>query len=353
MSKKKIDQGLVDASYNDIINSFKKDYGKDICAPSQTVIDTNLIVIPFSPKMDMGLGGGIQEGGVVVCSGHPKVGKTTSILHFCKNALKPEYGGEFCPDGRRMFYFDTEARLKKRDLEGIPGLDVDKIDVIASKKGRILAAEDYLSIAEKIVNQIPGAILFIDSASAMATSKELISSMSDMQMGDGPKLMAKWCRKCAAPIGINRCIVIYTIHLGADLGPGRIQYKEKGGQAVKYQLDTHIRAKYTEKWNIPQDSDNQIGQVVHWECVGSPLSGPGKKIKSYIRYNEGIDEVYEVMDLAVDLGLIKKSGAWYSIGEEGTEGSVKSHGLEKLRIKILEDEKLFSKIKLDVKEMLS
>jgi RecA/RadA recombinase len=163
----------------------------------------------------------------VVLTGQPKCGKTTTSLDFAANAQKPEYGSGSYKDGRMVYYLNIEGRLKKRDLEGIPGLNLEKFDVIGSQTGKILRAEEYLQIAERIINQEPGCVVIIDSYSALCTEAEITSDMDKMQRADGAKLLAKFCRKVANVIPVNKNIVIGITHLmGNPTGYGA-EFKEK------------------------------------------------------------------------------------------------------------------------------
>jgi len=135
-----------------------KTFGDDIILSGNAVVDKKVLTIPFSPSLDIILNGGVPEGSFVVLTGQPKCGKTTSSLDFAATAQKPEYAYGSFKDGREVYYLNIEGRLKKRDLEGIPGLNLSKFHVIGSQTGKILHAEEYLQIGERIINEIPGSI---------------------------------------------------------------------------------------------------------------------------------------------------------------------------------------------------
>ena len=123
-----------------------KKFGDDIILNGNSIIDKKLITIPVSPSLDIVLNGGIPEGSFVILTGQPKCGKTTTSLDFCATAQKKEYAHSSFSEGRNVYYLNIEGRLKKRDLEGIPGLDLTRFNVIGSKQGKILHAEEYLQI---------------------------------------------------------------------------------------------------------------------------------------------------------------------------------------------------------------
>tara|TARA_B100002019_G_C21274933_1_gene604911 strand:- start:10996 stop:12003 length:1008 start_codon:yes stop_codon:yes gene_type:complete len=304
----------------------KKNFGSDIMMSANALVDRQSIIIPVSPSLDMVLGGGVPEGSFVVLTGQPKCGKTTTSLDLAATAQKPEYQGDL-KKPRHVYYLNIEGRLKKRDLEGISHLDLDRFDIIGSQEGKILSGEEYLSIGERIINEEPGSIVIIDSYSALCTEAEITSSMDKMQRADGAKLLAKFCRKVANVIPVNKNIVIGITHLmGNPTGYGA-EFKEKSGQAIAYQTDIKMRAKTFKPWTLTDNT--QIGQTVEWQVLCSALSPPGGVTTSYIRYGSGVDKITEIMMLAIDIGVISKGGAWYSFEIEGEKK--KFQGTEKLR----------------------
>lgn len=333
--------------------SFKEDvlknFGDDIILTGNAVVDRKVITIPVSPSLDIVLNGGIPEGSFVVLTGQPKCGKTTSSLDFCATAQRPEYAYGSFKDGREVYYLNIEGRLKKRDLEGIAGLDLNRFHVIGSQQGKILHGEEYLQIAERIINEIPGSIIIIDSYSALCTEAEITSDMDKMQRADGAKLLAKFCRKVANVIPVNKNIVIGITHLmGNPTGYGA-EFKEKSGQAIAYQTDIKLRAKSFKPWLLSADS-TQIGQEIEWQVVCSALGPPGASITSYIRYGQGIDKQMELVQLASDIGLIHKGGAWYTL--TSLEDKPKFQGTEKIRQYLVDNPEVYQTLLSSVKETM-
>jgi recombination protein RecA len=325
-----------------------KTFGEDIILSGNAIVDRRSVVIPVSPSLDIVLNGGIPEGSFVVFTGQPKCGKTTTSLDFASTAQKPEYQGDL-KSPREVYYLNIEGRLKKRDLEGIPGLDLSRFHVIGSQQGKILHAEEYLQIAEKIINEIPGSVVIIDSYSALCTEAEITSEMDKMQRADGAKLLAKFCRKVANVIPVNKNIVIGITHLmGNPTGYGA-EFKEKSGQAIAYQTDIKLRAKTFKPWVLSADS-TQIGQEIQWQVVCSALGPPGAQITSYIRYGQGIDKYMEAICLASDMGLINKGGAWYTL--TALPDKPKFQGTEKVRNFLLENPKAYEDLVSTIKETM-
>lgn len=325
-----------------------KNFGSDIILSANTIVDRESVIIPVSPAIDTVLGGGIPEGSFVIFTGQPKCGKTTTSLDFAATAQKPEYQGNL-KNPRHVYYLNIEGRLKKRDLEGIQGLDLDRFDVIGSQQGKILHAEEYLQIAERIINEEPGCVLIIDSYSALCTEAEITSDMSKMQRADGAKLLAKFCRKVANVIPVNQCIVIGITHLMGNPGYGNVEWKEKSGQSVAYQTDIKLKAKMFKSWSATADGP-QIGQEVDWQVLCSALGPPGGVTKSFIRYGYGIDKPMELLNLCIDLGIISKGGSWYTITTE--EDKPKMQGTEKLRQYILDNPEAYDRLYKEFKNTM-
>jgi recombination protein RecA len=328
-----------------LIEDVTKQFGDEIILNGSAIVDKKTLVIPVSPSLDIVLNGGIPEGSFVVLTGQPKCGKTTTSLDFSATAQRKEYAHSSFKDGRHVYYLNIEGRLKKRDLEGVPGLDLSRFHVIGSQQGKILHAEEYLQIAERIINEIPGCVVIIDSYSALCTEAEITSDMDKMQRADGAKLLAKFCRKVANVIPVNKNIVIGITHLmGNPTGYGA-EFKEKSGQAIAYQTDIKLRAKTFKPWMLSADS-TQIGQEIEWQVICSALGPPGASITSYIRYGQGIDKHTELINFAVDLGLINKGGAWYTYEKE------KFQGMEKLRQYFVDNPEKYKQLENSVKETM-
>jgi recombination protein RecA len=333
---------------SNIKTEVKKDFGDDIILSGNSIVDKKVVVIPVSPSLDMILSGGVPEGSFMVLTGQPKCGKTVTSLDFAATAQRPEYQGSL-KTPREVYYLNIEGRIKKRDLEGIKGLDLARFHVIGSQQGKILHAEEYLQIAEKIINQEPGCVVIIDSYSALCTEAEITSDMDKMQRADGAKLLAKFCRKVANVIPVNKNIVIGITHLmGNPTGYGA-EFKEKSGQAIAYQTDIKLRAKTFKPWTTGADG-TQIGQEVEWQVICSALGPPGATTTSYIRYGQGIDKYTELVNMASDIGVINKGGAWYTLTT--VENQPKFQGVEKVRAFLVDNEEVFQNLYKQVKETM-
>tara|TARA_R110002020_G_scaffold37499_3_gene113259 strand:+ start:7357 stop:8334 length:978 start_codon:yes stop_codon:yes gene_type:complete len=289
-----------------------KEYGDVLHDPSY-ITDTELSVIPVSPKIDIALGGGVPEGSLFIMTGPEKVGKTVTALTFCANAQDIS---------RKVYYGNIEGRLRKRDLEGINGLSMDpkELEIIGSTQGNILSAEKYLGIFDNLIHTQPDCICVVDSFSALSSESELTGDLTDQQVMSVQKVLAKFCRRISNVLPINKVTVVGITHLMANMSTfGRGKTKvEKSGSALKYQVDVKLHATHSQ--SIMQ-GDTQIGQTVHWQVVTSAIGAPGQKVSSHIKYGRGIWKEMELADLLVDFGLVEKSGAWFKLpNDEKVQG---------------------------------
>ncbi len=330
-----------------IEESLLSKFGKGTLTSATSIIDSKNIIIPVSPAIDLILSGGIPEGSFVVTTGPPKLGKTSFCLHFAGHAQKPRYNSELSPkgQGRHIYFFNIEGRIKSRDLTGIKHLDIskEKFTIIESSPGNILTAENYIDIAEQLINEKPGCIFILDSFSALCTEEDYAGDIGKRFRANSPLLLARFCRRISNIIPINKSIVMGITHMIANQGMGMSPWMEASGRKLQYQTDVKLKGTHFTPW---KSGETQIGQDIHWECTTSAIGPPGGKCTSKFRYGYGIDKEAELVDLCVDLSLIKKGGAWYTLGEE------KFHGLENARSFLVKNPEKFEKLNREVREMM-
>lgn len=302
-----------------------KEYGKGVIKNGADFVKKNQIIVPISPAFDVACGG-VPTGGFTTLYGPPKVGKSVTALQIAANAQDPEYATDGEPEGRHIYYHNLEHRVQARDIQGIVNIELGRFHLIESIKGRILSAEEHLTLAEKTIKTHPGSIIIFDSVAAMCTETELNKGMGDFQRADAQRLLAKFCRRVAPSVYVNDCMVISITQLMGNPGgmPGSPTTKEKGGYAIGYQVDTKLQATHCTPWKLGTgEEDDQIGQIVHWKIINSPIKGHGKKLDSYLRYGIGLDKVWELVKLGESLGLVEKSGAWYAYKDTKAQGIAK------------------------------
>jgi recombination protein RecA len=332
---------------SDILKELSKAYGKDIFKSANSIIDRPRKIIPLAPRLNAALGGGLVEGGVIIFSGPEKFGKTTLALHAAAKAQKMY--------GKKVWYIDIECRLKKLNLQGIKDLDIseENFRVVQSEQGNILTAEKILDIVRKLVYSEPGCLIIMDSSSALCSEKEMVEDTSGQTRSLGPKLFANFCRTTGNAIIVNNVTLIVIQHLISDTsgkGGGKM---EDGGVALQYQQDIKLRGAYKEAWKVGSgENEKIIGQTLHWKMLTGALDGntPGVMVDTYLRYGTGIDELMDYIELASELSIIEKKGAWITI-DKGLETELKLQGDEKLYNMLKTDDVLRNRIIAKVNEM--
>jgi recombination protein RecA len=345
MSKKKKEDeidDIIELKDSAVKKKLIKDHG-DVFLSADFILGKKQTIIPVSPKLDIGLNGGIPTGTWGIISGKSKIGKSSMCLAICAKAQRPEYGS------RKCYYFDIEHRLTKKNLDGTPGLltDKDHFEVVTSTQGNILTAEKCLTIAETLLKNEPNIVIIIDSTSSLCTAKEYDSEMSATGRNEGPKLLAQFTRKLASVVPVQDSLVILIQHLIANTSGYGPAFMEDGGGKIIYQSDFKLRGTGFQKW---EEDEKQVGQVNTWDIVFSALGQPGGKVESYFRFGYGIDELYEAIDLACDFGIIEKGGAWFTI--PWLEEPVKIQGQKKVKTYLEKNPKVYTEVLAKIKEML-
>jgi recombination protein RecA len=306
MAKEKVENTTPMKPIDAVTKKITDKYGEGILINATNVLDEPQQIIPISPKLDLITGGGIPEGSWLTLTGKRKCGKTTLALHIASICQRPEYGG------RHVYYLDIEGRLKKMNLRGIANLDMSKFHRIRSKKGKIMSGQEFLQAGEDILKTHEKCVLIIDSYSQICHEKEMNEGIGGSTRGAGGyQLLAQFCRQLANVVPVMDSIVIGITHLMANPTGYGAPLQEKGGNAIEYQGDIKLKAKSVEYWRVGGDTGPIIGQKITWLCEWAALCGPGGEIDGYLRYGKGIDELYERIDIATDLGIIEKKSSWF------------------------------------------
>lgn len=293
---------------DNISSSIINKYG-DVVRSGTEVLENinNLTVIGLSPALDIALGGGLREGSVVVMTGDPKSGKTTTALHFAAKCQQL---------GKKVIYISTEGRLSKQNFEGIKNLQPDKILIVESTDDRVLSAEDFLNIIEFYINNDPSCLIITDSLSNMVPSCELEGEVRTGVRNALPRLLSMFFKRISGTLMKNKVILICITHNIANTGgsPYAPQKMADCGNMLQYQAGTNMVITHRGKWQVPKDTGPHVGQIANWSVKTSNAGGrPNSTAESWIRYGIGIDEVQEIVQIACEFRLIKASGAWYTI----------------------------------------
>ena len=252
-----------------------------------------------SMTLDLALGiGGIPRGRIVEIYGPESSGKTTVALHCIAEAQK--LGGE-------VAFIDVEHALDPVYAEKL-GVDIENLLVSQPDSG-----EQALEIAEALARS--GAIdcIVIDSVAAMVTKAEIDGVMGDTHVGQLARLMSQAMRKLTSVISKSNCAAIFINQVREKIG---VIYGNPettpGGRALKFYSTIRIEVRRGEQI---KNVSEVIGNRTRCKVVKNKVAPPFKECEFDIMYGHGISRTGEVLDIATDLGIVKKGGAWYSYNE--------------------------------------
>jgi len=348
-------KGKADTPTNNIEDRLLEQFGDGVIVNGSYVVEQPLTIVPVSPQIDIMLNGGVPFGSFIIPTGKPKVGKTSLSIDLAATAVNIPTKFD---NPRHIYYFKVEGRLQPRDLLGIHHLKehVDsKITIIQSRRGKILNAEDFLDIAEQLINEKPGCIFIMDSMSQLCSSSRRQKDWHDGKTfrDDTPVLLSNFCKRLCQVIPINESIFIGITHRIANTGIGFSPWAEASGNKVQYQVDVKLHATHNQIWKNKPSDETKVGIEVFWECYASPLQNGEsvEKCSSKFRFGWGIDKHTELLNVAADLRLIKKSGAWYELQDDNNT-TTKLQGLPAARQFLLENPKSTTKLYTQFREMM-
>ena len=283
------------------ISQIEKNFGKGTVMRLGDRPEMNVEAIPTgSLALDAALGiGGVPKGRIIEIYGPESSGKTTLALHIVAQAQKR--GGE-------VAFVDAEHALDP-DYAARIGVDIDSMLVSQPDTG-----EQALEITDALVRSGAVDVVVIDSVAALTPRAEIEGEMGDTFVGLQARLMSQALRKLAGNISKTNCVVIFINQLRMKIG---VMYGNPetttGGNALKFYASVRIDIRRTE---AIKNGTEIVGNRTRAKIVKNKVAPPFKEAIFDIMYGEGISKWGELVDLAVQLDLINKSGSWFSIGDE-------------------------------------
>ena len=288
------------------------------------------VISTGSMNLDMALGlGGVPRGRIIEIYGAESSGKTTLALHIIAEAQK---------EGGVAAFIDAEHALDPVYAKAL-GVNIDELLISQPDTG-----EQALEIADMLVRSGAMDVIVVDSVAALVPKAEIEGEMGDQQMGLQARLMSKALRKLTGSISKSNTVMIFINQIREKIGgfsftPGP-QTTTSGGRALKFFSTVRMEVK---RVGSVKQGDEVIGNEVTVKVTKNKVAPPFKEARFNVMYGTGISRIGEVLDVALELGIASKSGAWFSYGEERLgQGRVNVENMLK------ENKELYERIEKDV-----
>ncbi|NPA12711.1 MAG: recombinase RecA [Aquificae bacterium] len=309
----------------------EKKFGKgSIMTLSSEAIKSVETIPTGSLSLDMATGvGGIPRGKVIEIYGPESSGKTTLTLHIIAETQKM---------GGKAVFIDAEHAFDPKYASAI-GVNVEDLLVSQPDYG-----EQALEIAETLIRSGAVDVVIIDSVAALVPKAEIEGDIEESNVGLHARLMSKAMRVLKGAVNKSNTALILINQIREKVGAYGNPETTTGGRAIKFFADMRLEVR---KKDI-KDGSEKIGNRVKVKVVKNKLAPPFKEAEFDVIYGEGISREGEILDLGEELGIIQKSGAWYSYG------SIKlGQGKEKARLFLKENPQIREEIEQKIREELT
>jgi len=312
------------------IDKIDKDFGKGSVMMMNEKTNMEIDVISTgSIGLDMALGiGGLPKGRVVEIYGPESSGKTTLATHVIAEAQKK---GGMCAFIDAEHAFDSVYAKKL-------GVDIDNLLISQPDYG-----EQALEIADRLILSGALDVVVIDSVAALVPKSELEGEMGDSKMGLQARLMSQALRKLTATIHKTNCCCIFINQLREKIGVmfGNPE-TTTGGNALKFYASVRLDIR---RMTQIKDGDEAVGNHVKVKVVKNKVAPPFRQAEFDIIYGEGISKVGEIIDMGVELGIVQKSGSWFSYNNDKL-----GQGRESVKQLMLDNPEMATEIETKIRE---
>jgi len=314
------------------LDKLDKTYGKGtVMKLGDTAVEEVEVIPSGSLGVDLALGvNGYPRGRIIEIYGPESSGKTTLTLHAIAEAQKA---------GGIAAFIDAEHAFDRFYAQKL-GVDIDNLIISQPDNG-----EQALEIAENLIRSGAIDIVVIDSVAALTPKSEIEGEMGDSKMGLHARLMSQALRKLTGTISKTHCTVFFINQLREKIGVmfGNPE-TTTGGNALKFYASVRLDIR---KSTQIKDGENVIGNRTKVKVVKNKVAPPFRTAEFDIMYGEGISKTGEVLDLAVEFEVIKKSGSWFSYGDTKL-----GQGRDAVKALIKDNPELMDELEKKIKELI-
>lgn len=319
-----------------------------------------------TPAIDIGIGGGITRGGIIVIGGKSGLGKTTLALQYAANAQDAFKA--------KVFFFPVEGRFNDKTFKQIRNikLDQESFEVIAPppiiKDKEVVGhkkwnANQWWTVIGDTIIENPGCVIIVDSISTLTSEREQAEGMGYQGRGDLQKADAQFCRLYGDIVVPNGAIVFLLTQVQANTSGYGPPIQIKLSNSLYHQSDLILQGKAAEKWKVGDDG-RIMGHDMVYTCVKNAGSNPYNDIRVPLRFGYGIDVPKDIVDHCVIFDIIRKDGAWYKLPFIDTDDKlvadstfdekkkyVKAQGEENARLWLLQHPEAYEYLRIKVEEL--
>ena len=315
------------------LDKLEKTYGKGtVMKLGDTQLEAMEVISTGSLGLDIALGvGGFPKGRVIEIYGPESSGKTTMTIHAIANCQK---------NGGIDAFIDAEHAFDRFYAEKL-GVDTQSLLISQPDNG-----EQALEIAENLISSGAIDLIVIDSVAALTPKAEIEGEMGDSKMGLHARLMSKALRKLTSTISTTDCCVIFINQLREKIGVmfGNPE-TTTGGNALKFYASVRLDIR---RVGQIKDGENVVGNRARVKVIKNKVAPPFRQAEFDIIFGEGISKTGEIIDLGVELNVIKKSGSWFSYGDTKL-----GQGRDSVKQLFMDNPELAGEVEYRIKESLA